>query len=113
MEVCVIGVGPLGRRHAEGALMSGKCNKLTIVDRSVDALNVARTFLNELQENDIGQNVKIDFIQKYEHLSLKYDVLIISTTAQHRLSAIEDFLNRSHTDFMLLEKVLFVRIVKS
>lgn len=107
MEICIIGVGPLGRRHAEGALRSGSCNKLTILDPSSVALSQTSTFLGQLPNNGLVLNEKIKYIQKYEQLMLNYDIVIIATTAQHRFSAIEAFLKHSNTDFMLLEKILF------
>ncbi|MDA9300073.1 hypothetical protein N9Q00_00440 [Amylibacter sp.] len=107
MEVCIIGVGPLGQRHAEGVLRSGSCNNLTILDPSSEALSQTSTFLGQFPENGLVLNKKIKYIQKYEQLMLNYDVVIIATTAQHRLSAIETFLKHSNTGFLLLEKLLF------
>ena len=54
MHVCIIGVGPLGRRHAEGVVMSGICTKLTILDLSYDAIGKTKQFLNDLPESDIS-----------------------------------------------------------
>ena len=65
MHVCIIGVGPLGRRHAEGVVMSGTCTKLTILDLSYDAIGKTKQFLSDLPESDISTEIDIEFIQQY------------------------------------------------
>ena len=107
MKICIIGLGPLGRRHAEGVISSKRYEVLSLLDLSKNALSESRSFLDNLEANIQPKFCSIEFIQQYSKLKSQYDILIISTTAQYRLSAIEEFYRHSDASFIILEKLLF------
>ena len=79
MKICIIGLGPLGRRHAEGVVSSKRSEVLTLLDLSTDALSEGKSFLSNLEANIQQKFCSIEFIQQYSKLKSQYDILIIAT----------------------------------
>jgi predicted dehydrogenase len=99
MNLLIIGAGRMGIRHAVGALKSDTVNSLTIVDKSENALNLARSNIQSLKTKKI-----VNYGSDWDY-KLKYDIIILATTADDRVQLVKSLVKYSPR-FILLEKPL-------
>ena len=101
MKILIIGAGRMGLRHAIGVSNATNVEKITIVDVSEDALKNAKVHLS-----DSTNYQKFTFrTSDYLDSNNNYDVGIIATTAQDRLSICKKVV-RFGCEYILIEKPL-------
>jgi predicted dehydrogenase len=108
-RIAVIGAGQLGSRHLQGlAKLSFPCD-LHVVDPSPESRALARKRYEELPHNPAIK--KISFHGSVNSLPDTLDLAVVATSADVRLAAIRGLLEHSSLRYMVLEKVLFQRVV--
>ena len=107
MKLLLVGSGPLGRRHLEGALLSKACEDITVLDINPIALSDTKDFVNSLNLSKLSKANNIRYTTNYKDLLHNYDITIIATTVKHRLTAIKNVFMHSFSDILILEKILF------
>lgn len=107
MKLLLIGSGPLGRRHLEGALLSKACEDITVLDINLNALSDTKDFVDSLKLSKFSKGHNIRYTTNYKDLLPNYNITIIATTVKHRLTAIKSLLIHSFSDILILEKILF------
>ena len=109
MEVVLIGVGPLGRRHLEGLINSGVCKKIHIVDPSAHALKTALSFVTTNIKHWDELDIELNQYSSCDCLPKRVDLVIVATNSKVRLAAIKSFFKQSETTNIILEKFLFLK----
>ena len=105
-NVIIVGMGQLGRRHAQSLAGFGSELEITLVDSNPSSLETAKDFLEPLFKDNIS--VKSIYLNNLEQVSsYSYDLAIIATTSSARLSVLEALLSRCKVKFCILEKFLF------
>jgi len=100
-NVAVVGAGGLGRRHIEGLINCPLKINLFIVDKSIEALKLAR----ELVE---GTSNKVSFkmCNDLTEIDAQLDLVILATTANNRFGLISSLVDLK-VPHIIAEKVLF------
>ena len=103
-KVLIIGGGKIGSRHLQGILLSKNNLEITVVDPSVESLNLCRIRANEIIFKNTNRNIIYkNLIPKNE----RFEICIISTTADIRAKVTEDLLAHCFVKHIIFEKVLF------
>lgn len=100
-RVLVLGLGQLGRHHAEAVARSSRCGEIWGFDVSEEALKSFETLGESLvTENGISFMVasKLRFVPR------QVGLLIVATTADSRADVITDAMEATDPQFVLLEK---------
>ncbi len=104
-NIVVIGAGNIGSRHIQALKKFTNCNlHIFVVDPNPNSIKTAKVRCNEVGHNPM---VKMEFSLSISELPKKIDLAIISTTADHRLLALEDIVKNSTLDYIIFEKFLF------
>ncbi len=98
MNVVIIGVGALGKRHLESVSTTKKNITIICFDSNKDCLD---SIPNEMNGKKI---VKCD---SYENFPKEIEYAIIATTSRGRSQVVRELLSVSNVKYMLLEKFLF------
>lgn len=104
-KIAVVGVGGIGRRHAQ-SLIGG----LSATDKfyAVDPSQASRELLkDQLSASDLD---KVIFLESTKDLPSEIDFLVIACNSKNRLQVLSDVLSRSTVKNLILEKVLFPAI---
>ena len=102
-RVVIVGLGQLGRHHAMAAGSSDHCQEIWGFDVSPSALKAFQSLRNSLRPKLRKKFVVAD---KFRYLPRNVDLLIMSTTADARGSALASVLEITTPSFILLEKPL-------
>lgn len=103
-QVAIIGAGQLGRRHLQGLVKSGH----TLSVHVIDPFESSRRAVEELiLSSGAGALPNIKVHATVDALPSKLDLVIVATTANNRLKAIEQLLRVSKVRHLVLEKFLF------
>ena len=102
-RIIVIGAGQLGSRHLQALCASESVFKITVIDPSLDSLNIAKSRAEQI--GCTHSQTTVEYLQDIPERS--FDVCIIATSANVRLRVMEAFYARAKTRYMILEKVLF------
>ena len=101
-NICVIGVGNLGIRHAQAILNAELQVVLHLVDPDPQlSLRVSSIISNQDQKDDIKCYAEIKLLPE------NLDVVIVATTADVRFSILSALLEHAKVKYLVLEKVLF------
>lgn len=103
-NILIIGAGQLGSRHLQGAVQSKLALNISVVDPSIDSLEVAESRANEISFGNA--KTSIQFNQKVE-VGTVIDVCIIATTANVRFKVFQELVSQCTVKNVLFEKVLF------
>lgn len=103
MKVLVVGLGNLGRRHAESLANSSIRPEVWGWDKDEGARNDFELFSKSLQSR---WDNKPQTLLTLAALPPKIDLLVVSTTAEGRLDALRKVLNETQPRFVILEKPL-------
>lgn len=102
-KVLVIGGGKIGSRHLQGILLSENNLEITVVDPSVESLNLCRIRANEIIFKNHNNILYRNQIPKKE----RFEICIISTNADIRAKVTEEVLAHCFIKHIIFEKVLF------
>lgn len=104
-HVVLIGAGQLGSRHLQALALSELEINVSVVDPSEEALRVARQRYEQITATP---NVKgVTYYNNLSEVAQHIDVCIIATSANHRLSVLEQLVSKHSVEYLVLEKVLF------
>lgn len=104
INIAVIGLGNLGKRHLESIMHSTREWNVYGIDINADTLKELDEQYNTKQQIKFKGGDTIDFLPS--HL----DVVIIATSSAVRRKIFEELLQHSRMDYIIFEKVLFQRI---
>lgn len=105
-NIALIGCGQLGSRHLQALAFVKQKVKIQVVDSSSDSLKIAESRFKEVSQNFEGE---ISFHNDICDLEKKLDVVIVATNSKVRRTVIEQLVANSTVEFLILEKVLFVK----
>lgn len=108
-NILIIGVGQLGSRHLQGALLSENELRITVVDPLEESLDIAKERANQVK---IG-NANTCVIYKQDISGNEsIDVCIIATAAQVRAKVTQQLLQSNKVKHIIFEKVLFQKLLE-
>jgi len=103
-DVVIVGAGQLGSRYLQGVATIREPLNILIVDPSEDSLSVAtsrwESSLPTGSEQRLVQSRVLDSVRGSAKL------VIVATTAQHRLEVTHEVLSQAQVDYLVLEKNL-------
>lgn len=100
MNLLIIGLGNIGKRHLESALLLESIKQIYVYDLS-------HTTLDELPKS----NKEIIFLNDLFNLPKRFDFCVVATPSFNREVVVNDLLNISEIKYLILEKVLFQKFV--
>lgn len=103
-KVAIIGAGQLGRRHLQGLVKSTQQLSIHVVDPFVDSRKAVENFITSA---DAASLPPIQIHSSVGDLSGDLDLVVIATTANHRLEIIEQLTSKCNVRYLVLEKFLF------
>lgn len=107
-NIAVIGAGQLGRRHMQSIANSELNGSLYVVDPFESSLAAAKAALSECDSNaSFARNAH--WLTDASGLPSTVDAVVVATTADVRLEALQSLFKHSQPRNIILEKVLFQR----
>jgi predicted dehydrogenase len=107
-QLAVIGAGQIGSRHLQAlSQLEHKC-QIHVVDPGQKSLQTARNRLAEMKENP--NVVDYHFHRTVNDLPPLLDYVVLSTSANIRLSVMRNLLSICEVRAFVLEKVLYTRV---
>lgn len=104
-KILIIGTGQLGSRHLQSLNLLKQEIDITVVDPNPTSLEIAKSRFDATIK-DIKH--KITYEQEIT-TSQPIDIAIIASTANHRRTIIENLLNKTQVNHLVLEKLLFTQ----
>ncbi len=104
INILIVGGGKIGSRHLQGILLSKNQLNITVVDPSLESLNLCQVITKQF--NNININKKITFRQTLPK-NENFEICIISTNSDIRAKVTEDLLASCLIRHIIFEKVLF------
>lgn len=98
----IIGAGQLGSRHLQGLLKIGGKQVIYVLDPSAASLEVAKE-----RANEIDNNHEIIYVNTWNDLPEKFNLVIVATGANVRSKVVTQLLEGFKVDYLVLEKILF------
>ncbi len=102
--VCLIGAGNIGSCHLQGLATIKTPLDISVVDSSLQSLNICREHLTELSRRT---SHTIHYSTRLASVPKKLDVAIIAVRADSRARVIKQLLKHVHVRYLILEKILF------
>ena len=109
LNIAIIGVGQVGYRHFESVLSITNDVSITVVDPHKDSLDRTKDIFETRKPNARIKSVR--YLRNLQQVNDRIDVAIVSTSADHRYSVINELLDRTEVNYFILEKILFQRTV--
>ena len=103
-QVVLVGVGNLGSRYLQGLENITSPVTITVVDPSIVSIDRARSLWSDPGDNAFIDN--INWIHDLDKLPTFIDLVIVSTTADMRLSVVTEISTKCLVRYWVLEKVL-------
>lgn len=104
-KILIIGAGQLGSRHLQSLNLVDQELDITVVDPSAASLETAKSRF-EATIADVKH--KISYTQTLTDTQ-PIDITIVASTAQGRRTIIENLLNKTTVNHLVLEKILFTQ----
>lgn len=101
----IIGAGQLGSRHLQGLLKQKLSQSIYIVDPSENSLEVSK-----LRASEIEHSHQLFWYSSISELPETLDLAIVATSSNVRRTVVEQLLNHTQIDYLILEKVLFQKL---
>ena len=108
-SIAIIGAGQLGSRHLQGLKRINRKINVAVVEPNFAAVETAKNRFNAMPGESLVQNV--DYLTDIRQLSQHIDVAIIATNADIRRDVVEQMLEETDVDKLILEKVAFQSVV--
>ena len=103
-KILLIGAGQLGSRYLQGLATYKIPIEIFIVDPSQKSLRIAQNRWEEVVAENSQH--KVHYLQVLKGLIDEFDLCFTTTTADVRLSVVDQVLSKSRVRFWILEKVL-------
>lgn len=103
--VAIVGCGAIGFRHFQGALQSKLCDRVYVVDPSVDSQRRCQNYADEL-----GCSKNVICLPSLEQLPSVINILIVATASNNRLDLLESLSRITRCNTLILEKLVFSRV---
>jgi hypothetical protein len=103
-NIVIIGAGQLGSRHLQALANCGNEYQITVIDPNQDSLSVAESRYNEVK---LPISPKADFFTQMDALPKEIFAVIIATNSLIRRKVVEQLLQKSSVQYLVLEKFLF------
>ena len=103
-SILLIGAGQLGSRYLQGLATCETLLEIFVIDPNEKSLESAQLRWEEEASGNILHTVL--FSQTLEKISSDIDLCLVTTTADVRLSVVEQVLSRCRVWYWVLEKVL-------
>lgn len=103
-KVAIIGAGQLGRRHLQGIVKSTQHLSVHVVDPFEGSRKEVADFIASAEA---GSLPPIQVHSSVDALPADLDLVVIATTANQRLAAVEELTSACNVKHMVLEKFLF------
>ena len=107
-NVAIIGAGQLGSRHLQGLKRASLPLSITVLDSSQDSLKIAQERYEAVSA--IGEKC-VKFSKDINQLPSEVDLVIVATGSKPRAAIVKSLLNVSKVKNLVLEKVLFPRLL--
>ena len=101
MNALIIGVGNIGIRHLQGI------SKANVKKKDIYLFDINDKYKSkyELELKSLKKKTNIFFIKKFQEIKkIKFDIIIISTTAENRTKILISVLDNIKTKFIVIEK---------
>ncbi len=105
-KIAIIGGGNIGSRHLQGVAALDEAVEIFVVEPSKDAIGIAK---NRFAEITTSGNHRLTFYNNIKDLPAKLDIGIVATSSAVRREVIENLLEHSEVEFLILEKFMFTR----
>jgi len=106
MNCAIIGAGQLGSRHLQGLLTVTSSNlNIYVIDPSSDSLDIAKQRVNEITHAHT-----LFFKNAIKELPETLNFVVVATNSKVRLAVLQELVQVSKMDYLILEKVLFPSI---
>lgn len=102
-SVLLVGAGSIGIRYLQGLACSGDINKVIVLERSHADAILAR---NRWDLTNKNTDLNLNWLVDQSDISDSVDLVIVSTTADTRLSVISELVGIVDANFWILEKVI-------
>lgn len=106
-ELAIIGAGQLGSRHLQALAALDTSHHIVIVEPSDECVERARSRWNEVAS---GASPTVTWVREIAELPPQIAVAVVATGADVRRSVVEQLLDRTRVQHLVLEKVLFQRV---
>jgi predicted dehydrogenase len=103
-QVAIVGAGHIGYRHLQGIVKARQHVSVHVVDPLENARRLVEIFTASLEAELLPP---IHIHTSVESLPANIDLVVIATSANERLEAIERITSRCNVRYMILEKFLF------
>ena len=103
-KILLIGAGQLGSRYLQGLVNCDIPLKIFVTDPNENSLVIAQTRWDEVVNSNSPHTLQ--FSQTLEGLPAEVDLCLVPTTADVRLSVVEQVLSIACVHYWILEKVL-------
>lgn len=104
-RILIVGAGQLGSRHLQGILKINLPINIEVYDINIESLNLSRKRAEEVEKSNSILSVK--FIEEFNKISNKIDVVILATTSENRFSILSKLISSLDINNFILEKILF------
>ena len=101
INIVIIGVGGVGKRHLSSIMNSGIKKNIYCVDTNENALDA----MTECRKNNVSLVKRIADLPR-----IKFDFALFSMTAKGRREMYDELVNHTKIDNILFEKVLFQKL---
>ena len=105
IRVLILGAGNIGSRHLQSLAKSRVPLEVTVVDPSVQALEISRQRFDEVVKEEPVRKPR--YLQDLNNAGKEFDVGIVATNSDVRRKVIEDLLDKSSVKYLIIEKVAF------
>ncbi len=100
IQLLIVGLGNIGKRHLEASLNSKNVSKVYVYDKD-------KSKLNDMKLIDSKRIIVLDSLN---NLNRDINGLILATTSKERFAIFKNLVKKLKLDFAILEKVLFQKI---
>lgn len=104
-KILIIGAGQLGSRHLQSLNLLNQELDITVIDPNIASLETAKARFEATINN---AKHKINYTQNLTDAQ-PIDIAIVASTAQNRRTIIENLLNQTTVNHLVLEKLLFTQ----
>lgn len=102
-NILLVGCGGIGSRHLQSLALCSTKLDICVIDTNPESLEKARK-IYELSDKQL--NHKLSFEHSIPSVGKTYDICIMSTSSQNRLSLVDEILKKLKIKYWIIEKIL-------
>ena len=103
-NIAILGCGNLGRRHLQSVAKTKQALNIYVYDINQDVFILAQDLL---KDGSVFPESTVSYVTSLSELPVDLDVVVVSSSASGRRKLIEELLDVSKVQYLILEKVLF------